>query len=108
MMNNSIVIDNIRRLLPEVHDGRASESTTPFAGRLAEALGWMSGEARIEQIDVRGIPTQLTRAAIGNQPAMLFVDGEGASDQRLIRIVAFFAYQTSIEWDLVPSSLEET
>lgn len=90
-MSEPTIIDDVRRLLPEVQGGD-TEGNMPIAQRLAEALGWTSGEARAERIDVLADgQVHLLRGTVGSQPAVLSAGEKHLNSQQVVRTAAFFA-----------------
>lgn len=105
-MDNSGLIENIRRLVPEVGAATSSDSDVPLADRLAEALGWKSGIASTENVPGQArIQLQSLRGTVDDQPALLFVNDK-EEVHHTIEEAAFFAYHASIEWGVI-ADLEE-
>jgi hypothetical protein len=81
----------------------SSDPSRPLNERVAEALGWHSGLARLEAPELHSNTGELklTRAFLGPQPAAVFAaDGAGAT-QRLLPEAARFAYHVSVPWGLI-------
>jgi len=103
-----MITDNIRRLLPEARNEGNSTLDAPIISRLAEALEWTSGEARIDHVEritsVGG--ANLLRGTVGDQPAVLFVGEDQSENRNMVETAALFAYHASIEWGLVANTEE--
>lgn len=103
----SIVAQNIRDLATRFQD-QSQRRPPRLARKLAEALQWTEGRARVEQLSAPGITAQIARASVGSQPAAVFVSDHGAKSRELINIAALYAYHSAIEWGLVADRSEAT
>src|SRR4051794_64135 len=75
----------------------------PLNQRVAEALGWHTGLARLEPLESHSKigDLNLTRAYLGPQPAAVFAaDGAGAT-LRLLPEAARFAYHAAVHWGVI-------
>ncbi len=75
----------------------------PLCQRLAKALGWELGSARIQTLEAQTSAGKLnlSRGFLGPQPATVFaVDGTGAT-QHMLREAARFAYHSSVHWGII-------
>jgi type I restriction-modification system DNA methylase subunit len=102
------VAENIEKLAPEIQGIDALQADIHLGDKLAQALGWTSNGATIEQFSPLYETTELLRGVIGNQPAVVFVSGQYSVSRELIDTAALFAYHKSIEWGLVTNSIEIT
>jgi hypothetical protein len=81
----------------------SSDQGQPLNQRVAGALGWLSGLARLDAPEThsRSGELNLARAYLGPQPAAVFAaDGAGAT-QRLLSEAARFAYHVSAPWGVI-------
>jgi SAM-dependent methyltransferase len=86
--------------------GAAPASSTvgePLSNRMAEALGWRVGTARLEPMLTYG-DLKLTRGFLGPQPAAVFAADGAVASRQLLRDAALFAYHTSVHWGVVADS----
>lgn len=100
----TLVDDALRLVATRTGGAVASEATAqPLNQRMAEALGWHLGSARLEHLETQteNEGLRLTRGFLGPQPAAVFAaDGIDAT-QRLLRDAARFAYHSSVHWGIV-------
>jgi hypothetical protein len=99
-------VEGIQRLAPRIPGWPAAEVDTRLGNELAEALGWTSNGARIEQIVPPENLQWLTQGIVGNQPALILAAGRHPVNQDSLDAAALFAYHSSIEWGLVTSPIE--
>ena len=74
-----------------------------FGERIAKALGWDQGSARIQTLEtvVSGGTLSLTKGFLGPQPAVVFAANGLDATQRVFREAARFAYHSSVHWGVV-------
>lgn len=97
------LIDNALQYIATLTGGVAvpDAATEPLSQRVAAALGWQKGPARLENLEIQDGGLKLARGFLGPQRAAVFAaDGIGAT-QRLLPNVARFAYHSSVHWGLV-------
>src|SRR6266852_5653470 len=92
----SSLADSIKEVAAKVSKPRAG---VPSGQRMAELLQWTTGTARTEKLKRIGLPLEMTRALVGDQPAALFVGAPNGT--KLLDAAALFAYHSSIEWGLI-------
>lgn len=73
----------------------------PIGQRMAAALGWQLGSARLEQLNARGTGLKLSRGFLGPQPATVFAANGTDATHRFLPDAARFAYHSSIHWGVV-------
>src|SRR5215212_10041404 len=78
-----------------------SASGSNLTERVASALGWEAGAARIERERIFADGLTLANGFIGPQKALLFVaDGRDATTEKLSE-AARYAYHSSTRWGVV-------
>lgn len=102
------VVENIEKLALEIQNIDTLQADVHLGDKLAQALGWASNGAKIEQFSPLSETIELLRGVIGNQSAALFVSGQSSTSRDLIDTAALFAYHKSIEWGLVTDPIEIT
>lgn len=69
--------------------------------RMAEALGWQLGSARLEYPKHQSGGLKLTRGFLGPQPAAVFAANGAGATHRLLGDAARFAYHSSVHWGII-------
>lgn len=77
-----------------------------FGRRLANALGWSSGESRLEEVTGSGLPGDVIRASSGGQPGILFLGHRRSNAASVLPEAALYAYHSTIDWGVVTNATE--
>ena len=101
----STLTEDILRFAAELR-AESTEQSAKLGSRLATALQWTKGGARTEQLPALGLPVEVTRTLVDDQPAAIFVGDRHSGSHDLLRAAALFAYHASIEWGVVTNSDE--
>jgi type I restriction-modification system DNA methylase subunit len=97
-----MLIDNALRGIADFTGGVAVSYTEsePLSERLAAALGWQQGSARLENLEIQDGRLKLVRGFLGPQRASVFATNGTGATQQFLPDVARFAYHSSIHWGL--------
>jgi type I restriction-modification system DNA methylase subunit len=93
----SVITQNLRNLISDFEKKNKSPNTQEYRSKLATTLGWTAEDSHIEHQNAKGLPFNVTKGFIGNQPATIFV-GSKDVDADLLNKIALFAYHNSTEW----------
>ena len=74
-----------------------------FGERIAKALGWEQGSARIQTLEtpVQGGTLSLTKGFLGPHPAVVFADNGSDQSHRVFHEAPRFAYHSSVHWGVI-------
>lgn len=76
-----------------------------MSSRFAQALEWDQSGARLEQVR-RQVHLDITKAYVGDQPAIVFASNGGTSASSMVSDAALYAYHASIPWGVAVSDTE--
>ena len=74
-----------------------------FGERIAKALGWEQGSARIQTLEtpVQGGTLSLTKGFLGPHPAVVFADNGSDQSHKVFHEAPRFAYHSSVHWGVI-------
>ena len=72
----------------------------PLSQRVASALGWQRGSARLEERAIDNGRLNVAQGYLGPQKAAVFATNGGGSIQQFLPDAARFAYHSSVHWGL--------
>src|SRR5215216_6710710 len=99
----STLIDNALLDIAHLTGGTAVSGTAgePLSQRVAMALGWQQGSARLEPPVIQAGSLTLLRGFLGPQRATVFATNGAGAAKELLPDAARFAYHSSVHWGLV-------
>ena len=97
------LIDDVLGNIAGLTGGAVVPRTTgePLSQRLAAALGWQQGSARLENPLIQDGTVTLVRGFLGPQRATVFATNGPNATRELLPYAARFAYHSSVHWGLV-------
>lgn len=99
----STLIDNALQYLADLTGGVATPATSDgsLGQRVATALGWNQGTARLENLEIQNRGLKVTRGVLGAQSAAIFAANGDEGPRRRLPDAALFAYHSSVYWGLI-------
>ncbi|MFN8541023.1 MAG: N-6 DNA methylase [Thermomicrobiales bacterium] len=97
------LVDDALRSIADFAGGTSALGAVaePLSARLASALGWQQGPARLESFEIQNGNLKIARGYLGPQRAAVFATNGASATKDVLPDAALFAYHSSVHWGVV-------